>query len=124
MESERSAPAAIGAALRSAVTVDRGRVSARAGVVAAIPVVAMLAIGTVIGAPVAAVTMAVGAMLVGVAWRAGGGPEVPPTATMAGAALALALATAAGTASGRWPWAHLALLFVWCLVAGTMAALG
>ena len=66
--------AVVSHALRQAAVVERGRVSLRAGVVAAIPVAGMLALGTAVGSPTAAVTMGVGAMLVGVAWRAGDGP--------------------------------------------------
>ena len=118
-----NAPVVVGRAVRAASRIDRARVSARAGVIAAIPVVVMLALGTAIGRPGAAVTMAVGALLVGVAWRAGG-PEAPPTGTMAAAASALTLATIAGTLSGRWPWVHHVVLIVVCLVAGSLTALG
>lgn len=115
-------------AARGAVAFDRAGVSARAGFVAAIPVAGMLALGTAVGQPIAAVTMAVGAMLVGVAWRAGGGqgggPIDPPVGTMTAAALSLTFATAAGTISGRWPWLHLGLLAVFCLIAGSATSLG
>ena len=84
----------------------------------------MMSLGTVVGSPSAAVTMGVGAMLTGVAWRAGDGPLIPPIGTMAGAATALAIATLAGTLSGRWPWLHLLLLVIFCLVAGLAASLG
>lgn len=92
--------------------------------VAAIPVAGMLALGTLIDQPVAGVTMAVGAMLVGIAWRAGGGPLNPPIGTMTGAGGALVIATFAGTVSGRWHWLHLGLLVVFCLAAGSISALG
>lgn len=118
------APLAAGRALRAAGRFDRGAISLRAGVVAAIPVTALLALGTVIGPPAVAVSLSVGAMLVGVAWRAGGGPETPPLGTMAAAAVALAVATLAGTVSGRWPWAHLAVLVGFCLAAGLATSLG
>lgn len=111
-------------AFREAARFDRAKISARAGVIAAIPVAAMLALGTAIGSPSDAVTMGVGALLTGVAWRAGDGPLVPPIGTMAGAATALAAATLAGTLSGRWAWLHLLLLVVFCLVAGSAASLG
>jgi uncharacterized membrane protein YccC len=111
-------------AFRQAGRLDRTRISPRAGVVAAIPVAAMLALGTAVGSPAAAVTMGVGAMLTGVAWRAGDGPLVPPIGTMAGAVAALAAATLAGTLSGRWPWLHLVVLVIVCLIAGIAAALG
>jgi len=116
--------AAVGRAFKEAGSFDRARVSARAGIVAAIPVAAMLALGIAIGSPSAAVTMGVGAMLPGVAWRAGDGPLVPPIGTMAGASTALAVATLAGTLTGRWPWLHLLVLILFCLVAGSAASLG
>jgi uncharacterized membrane protein YgaE (UPF0421/DUF939 family) len=123
MADELNAPRAAGRALRAAGRVDRTGVSARAGAIAAIPVASVLAIGTAIGRPVGAVTVAAGAMLGGVAWRAGG-PDAPPVGTMAAAALALALATVTGSASGRWPWLHLALLVGVCLAAGIATSLG
>jgi hypothetical protein len=84
----------------------------------------MLALGTVLHSPSAAVTMGVGAMLTGVAWRAGNGPLTPPVGTMAGAAGALAAATLAGTLSGHWAWLHLVVLIGVCAVAGSAATLG
>ena len=81
---------AVGQAFRQAGRFDRAQISARAGVIAALPVAAMLAIGTAAGSPPAAVSMGVGAMLAGVAWRAGDGPLVPPIGTMVGASAALA----------------------------------
>lgn len=116
--------AVVGQALRQAAVVERGRVSLRAGVVAAIPVAGMLALGTAVGSPTAAVTMGVGAMLVGVAWRAGDGPSVPPIGTMAAAAAALAIASLCGSLTGRWPWLHLTVLALFCLLAGAATALG
>jgi uncharacterized membrane protein YccC len=123
----RSAPArslAVGQAFRAAGRFDRAKISGRAGVVAAIPVAAMMALGTAAGSPAAAVTMGVGAMLSGVAWRAGDGPVVPPLGTMMGASLALGTTAFAGMLSGRWPWLHLLLLVIFCLIAGTAACLG
>jgi uncharacterized membrane protein YccC len=93
-------------------------------VVAAVPVAAMMALGTLIHQPVAAVTLGVGAMLVGVAWRAGPGPVTPPLGTMSAAALMLALSTVIGSVTGRWPWLHLVVLFGFCLVAGLATTLG
>lgn len=115
---------AVGQAFKQAGRFDRAHVSARAGLIAAIPVVAMLSLGTALNSPSAAVTMGVGAMLTGVAWRAGDGPLIPPIGTMAGAATALGVATLTGTLSGRWPWLHLLLLVIFCLVAGIATSLG
>lgn len=115
---------AVGRAFRAAGHFDRARISARAGLIAAVPVAAMLALGTAAGSPPAAVSMGVGAMLSGVAWRAGDGPVVPPLGTMVGASLALGTTGFFGMVSGRWGWLHLLLLAVFCLIAGTAACLG
>lgn len=115
---------AVTRAVRRAGRFDRAQISARAGVIAAIPVAGMLALGTALGSPTAAVTMGVGAMLTGVAWRAGDGPLVPPLGTMAGAAVALGVSTLAGTLSGHWAWLHLLVLVIFCLLAGSAASLG
>ncbi len=115
---------AVGQAFRQAGKFDRAKVSLRSGLTAAIPVVAMLSLGTVLGSLTAAVTMGVGAMLVGVAWRAGDGPLVPPIGTMAGATTMLGIATLAGTLTGDVPWLHLLVLVIFCLVAGSAVSLG
>lgn len=122
-DGELTTAGAAGRAVRSATRVNRSAVSVRAGVIAATPVAGALALGTAAGRPVAAVTMAVGAMLVGVAWRAGG-PAQPPIATMIAAAGALTVATVTGTLSGTWPWLHVVLLAIFCLLAGLLSALG
>lgn len=116
--------AVVGRAFRQAAVVQRGQISVRAGVVAAIPVAGMLAVGTAVGSPTAAVTMGVGAMLVGVAWRAGDGPSVPPIGTMTAAAAALGIASLCGTLTGHWPWLHLVVLALFCLIAGAATSLG
>jgi uncharacterized membrane protein YccC len=115
---------AVGRAFLEAGQFDRARLSLRAGLIAAVPVAAMLALGTAAGSPPAAVAMGVGAMLSGVAWRAGDGPVVPPLGTMLGASLALGTTAFAGMLSGRWPWLHLLLLVIFCLIAGLAACLG
>lgn len=102
------APAAISQAVRQAGRFDSSAVSLRDGLVAAIPVVVLLAAGTAAGDPVAAVTMGAGAMLVGVAWRAGGGR--PPLAAMATTTAVMGLSTFAGAASGQYAWLHFAIV--------------
>lgn len=113
---------AVALAVRQAARFDRSAVSARAGLIAAIPVVGVLAAGTVAGDTVAAVTMGAGAMLVGIAWRVGGGR--PPVATMVTDSAAMALSTFAGAASGRVPWLHLTLLVMWAFAGGLIVAVG
>lgn len=115
---------AVGQAFRQAGRFDRAKISGRAGVVAAVPVAAMMAVGTLAGSPAAAVTMAVGAMLAGVAWRAGDAPLVPPIGTMVGATVTLAATALAGMLTGHWPWLHLVVLVLFCLIAGSAASLG
>ncbi len=126
--SDSSQPAgrslAVGHAFLEAGSFDRPKISLRAGLVAAIPVATMMALGTAAGSPPAAVATGVGAMLAGVAWRAGDGPIVPPVGTMVGASAALATAALAGMLSGRWPWLHLLLLAIFCLIAGLATSLG
>jgi uncharacterized membrane protein YccC len=115
-------PAAVRAAVRQAARFDRSSLSVRDGVVAAIPVVGVLAAGTLAGDTVAAVTMGAGAMLVGIAWRAGGG--MPPLATMATDTAVMGLSTFAGAASGAVGWLHLVLLAAWAAAAGLLVVLG
>jgi uncharacterized membrane protein YccC len=117
-----AAPAAVALAFRRAARFDRSAVSLRAGLIASIPVVAVLAAGTVAGDKVAAVTMGAGAMLVGIAWRAGGG--LPPVATMATDAGVMALSTLAGAVTGRVGWLHVVLVAVWASAAGLIVAVG
>ncbi len=119
-----TAPAAAAEAVRRATRVDHARINVRAGIIAAIPVAGMLTLGTAVNQPVAAVTMAVGAMLVGISWRAGDGPVNPPVGMMAADALVLAFATLTGTLTGRWPWLHLGVLACFCLLAGCATSLG
>ncbi len=123
MAGELNAATVAGRALRSAARLDRAQISSRVGAIAALPVTAMLALGIAAGRPAAAVTMAVGAMLAGVAWRAGGEAS-HPLATMTAAAGGLVVATICGTLTGRWPWLHLGVLTVFCLGAGVLSALG
>jgi uncharacterized membrane protein YccC len=113
---------AVALAVRNAARFDRSAISLRAGLIAALPVVGVLAAGTLAGDKVAAVTMGAGAMLVGIAWRAGGG--LPPVATMATDAAVMGISTFAGAASGRVGWLHFVLLAVWACSAGVIVAVG
>jgi uncharacterized membrane protein YccC len=122
--SQARTTAAVGQAFRQASDFDRAKISVRAGLTAAIPVAAMLALGIALNSPTDAVTMGVGAMLVGVSWRAGNGPLIPPIGTMVAANVALTLSTLMGTLTGRWPWLHLGVLLIVCLVAGLSTSLG
>jgi hypothetical protein len=103
---------------------NRGRVGVRNGLIASVPVVAVLALGTALNQPAAAVTMAVGAVLVGMSWLAGDGPSQPPVGTMVADAVIVALATAGGTFAGNVHWLHLGVLVILCLLAGLGTTLG
>ena len=109
-------------AVRDAARFDRARVSVRAGLQAAIPVVAVLALGTVAWDPVAGVTMGAGAMLVGIAWRTAGGR--PPLALMATDAGLMAVSTFVGSVTGSVPWLHFAVICVWAALGGLLAGVG
>jgi uncharacterized membrane protein YccC len=115
-------PAALSRAVRAAARFDRRAVSIAAGLLAAVPVVTLLAGGLAIGDKVAAVTMGAGAMLVGIAWRTTGGR--PPLALMGTDAVLMALSTFVGCVTGAYMWAHLLILCVWSLLAGLLVALG
>jgi uncharacterized membrane protein YccC len=115
-------PAALTVAVREAARFDRESVSVWAGLLAAIPVVAVLGGGIAAGEPVAAVTIGAGAMLVGTAWRTGGGR--PPLALMATDAVLMATSTFVGCVTGSVFWLHLGVLCVWSLMAGLLVGVG
>ena len=115
-------PGALTVAVRDALNFDRRAVSIQGGLLAAIPVAAVLALGTVVWSSVAGVTMGAGAMLVGIAWRLAGGR--PPLALLATDATVMAMSTFVGCLTGSIPWLHFALLAVWALAGGLLVALG
>ncbi len=118
-----SAPSGVvSVAVRDALQFDRRAVSVQGGLLAAIPVAAVLALGTVVWSSVAGVTMGAGAMLVGIAWRVGGGR--PPLALLATDATVMATSTFVGCLTGSIPWLHFGLLAVWALAGGLLVALG
>jgi uncharacterized membrane protein YccC len=109
-------------AVQQAARFDRRAVSLQSGLLAAVPVVAVLAVGTIAWSSVAGVTMAAGAMLVGIAWRVRGGR--PPLAVLATDAAVMSLSTFVGCVTGSLPWLHFVLLCLWTLVGGLMVGLG
>jgi hypothetical protein len=109
-------------AVREAARFDWREVDVAAGLLAAIPVAAVLAIGSIAWSAVAGVTMGAGAMLIGVAWRVAGGR--PPLAVLATDAAIMALSTFVGCVTGSSSWLHLAVLAVWSLAGGLLVALG
>jgi len=116
------ATAAVTQAVRAAARFDRKLVAFDAGLLAAIPVASVLAIGIAIGKPVWGVTMGAGAMLAGIAWRVSGGR--PPLALMATDAVGMAVSTFVGSITGSVTWLHIVILCVWCAMAGLLVSLG
>jgi uncharacterized membrane protein YccC len=112
--------------VREAARFDRRAVSVRAGLLAAIPVAAVLTLGTVGWSAVAGVTMGAGAMLVGIAWRIGipAHPGRPPLALLATDAAVMSLATFVGAVTGSESWLHLGVLCAGALIAGLLVSLG
>jgi uncharacterized membrane protein YccC len=113
---------AVAAALRDATRFDRSAVSPAGGLIAAIPLTAVFGVAVAAGDPVVAATMGAGAMLVGIAWRSGGGQ--PPVGLLTVDALLMALSTFLGSATGSLPWLHLIVVSAWALAAGLLVALG
>lgn len=109
-------------AVQEAARFDRRAVSVQSGLLAATPVVTVLAVGAVAWSAVAGVTMAAGAMLIGIAWRVRGGR--PPLAVLATDAIVMSLSTFVGCVTGSLPWLHFGLLCLWTLVGGLMVGLG
>lgn len=115
-------PGSLAVAVRQAGHFDRRAVSVAGGLLAAIPVVAVLTLGTVAWSAVAGVTMGAGAMLIGIAWRIRGGR--PPLAVLTIDAVVMALSTFVGSVTGSYEWLHLGVLTVWALMGGLLVALG
>jgi uncharacterized membrane protein YccC len=119
---QQRAPGAVTAAVRDAARFDRRAVSAGAGLLAAIPVVAVLGGGIIAGKPVWGVTMGAGGMLVGIAWRTQGGR--PPLALMATDAAVMATSTFVGCITGSVLGVHLLVLCLWGLMGGLLVGFG
>ncbi|HZU77891.1 MAG TPA: hypothetical protein VFA70_14080, partial [Dehalococcoidia bacterium] len=117
-----SEPTALARAMRAAARFDRRVVSWPAGILAALPVMAVIGGGLAAGNRPAAATMGAGAMLVGIAWRVTGGR--PPLAVMATDAAVMAASTFVGCVTGRVLGVHLAVLCLWALSGGLLVSLG
>jgi uncharacterized membrane protein YccC len=115
-------PGTLSLAVRDALEFDRRAISIQGGLLAAIPIAAVLTLGSVVWSSVAGVTMGAGAMLVGIAWRIGGGR--PPLALLATDATVMATSTFVGCVTGSIAWLHFGLLAVWALAGGLLVALG
>ena len=118
----RRSSAAVTEAVLAAARFDRRMVSVDAGLLAAIPVVAVLGGGIALGDPVPGVTAGAGAMLVGSAWRTTGGR--PPLALMATDAAVMALSTFVGCVTGSVSWLHICVLCLWSLMGGLLVGVG
>ncbi|MGH2874637.1 MAG: hypothetical protein ACRDLV_00130, partial [Solirubrobacteraceae bacterium] len=114
--------AAVADAVRAAARFNRRMVSIDGGALAAVPVAAVLGGGLALGHAVPGVTMAAGAMLVGIAWRVTGGR--PPLALMTADAAIMALSTFVGCATGSVTWLHVVVLGIWSLVGGLLVGVG
>ncbi len=114
--------AALGEAVRAAARFDRSLISFQAGAMAAIPVVAVLIAALAMGRTVPAVVMSVGAMLVGMAWRATGGR--PPLGAMAADTLMMGAATFLGCVTGSVTWLHIAVLCLLSAAGGLLFGIG
>lgn len=114
--------AAVADAVRAAARFNRRMVSIDGGALAAVPVAAVLGGGLALGHAVPGVTMAAGAMLVGIAWRVTGGR--PPLALMTADAAIMALSTFVGCVTGSVTWLHIVVLCVWSLIGGLLVGVG
>ena len=118
MSAAQTTSSTLTTAARDAVQFNRSAIAPVAGVLAAIPIVALLGILIAVGQPVPGVTAAVGAMFVGIAWRVNGG--TPPFIVMATDAVTMGLATLAGCLTGEILWAHLVVLALVSIVGGLL----
>ena len=92
------------------------------GLITAVPVVVVFALGLALHDPRAAITMAVGANLVAIVSLVGA-PKLPLRFALLDA-VALGLSVLLGTVSASLPWLHTALLVPLCFVAGMVVIFG
>ena len=111
-----------GRALREAFDVNLHSIAPVRGLITAIPVVAVFAIGLAVGDPRAAITMAVGANLVAIVSLVAA-PKLPLRLALLDAA-ALGVSVVLGTLSASTPWLHTLLLVPLCFVAGMAVLFG
>jgi len=109
-------------ALRSAFVINWRNVSPVAGLITAVPVAAVFAVGLALHSPRAAITMAVGANLVAIVSLVGA-PRLPLRLAVVDA-LGLGVSAFVGTWSESQPWLHAALLVPWCFAAGMAVLFG
>src|ERR1700731_4568521 len=92
------------------------------GVITAIPVVALFAIGLALHNPRAALTMAIGANLVAVVSLVGA-PQIPLRLAVLDA-VGLGISVTLASATGSQPWLHATLLALLCFAAGMAVIFG
>ena len=109
-------------ALRGAFEVNLRSLAPVRGLITAIPVAVVFAIGLSLHNPRSAITMAVGANLVAVVSLVGA-PKLPLRLALIDA-VALGLSVFFGTLTGAQPWLHTALLIPWCFAAGMAVIFG
>ena len=109
-------------ALQAAFEVNLRSLAPVRGIITAIPVVVVFAVGLALHNPRAAITMAVGANLVAVVSLVGA-PRLPLRLALLDA-VALGLSVFFGTLTGAHPWLHTALLVPWCFAAGMAVIYG
>lgn len=118
-EGRRSAVAGV---VREVRRFDRRSVDPAAGARVAVAVAVAVAIGLGLHDPGAAASMGAGALLVGIT-TAVGGPR-PSLPLLAVVAVTMGVSTFVGSSSGSLGWLHTALVALWCLLGGSLMALG
>lgn len=109
-------------ALREAFEINVHSLAPVRGLITALPVVALFALGLALHDPQAAITMAVGANLVAIVSLVGA-PTLPLRLAVLDA-VGLGFSVFIGTLSGAQPWLHTALLIPWCFAAGMAVLFG
>jgi uncharacterized membrane protein YccC len=109
-------------ALRQSLRVDVHLVRPVAGLLTALPVVAVFAVGLGVADPRTAISMAIGANLIAIVSLVGA-PRPPVRLAAVDAAL-MGLSVFVGTATGPLPWLHTIALVPWCFAAGLFVAFG
>src|SRR3984957_18648778 len=110
------------AALRESIRVDLARINPRGGALRAFPVVVLVAFGLGIGSPRTAVTLGVGANLIAVVSLVGASRVAMSGVTFD--VVGLGCATFVGAATAFNTPLHLAVLAIWCFVAGMLVVFG
>jgi len=114
--------ATVRASLRQAWHLDSALVSPVAGLITALPVVAVFAFGLAVSSPREAISLAVGADLVAIVSLIGA-PRLSYPLALADA-VGMGMSVFVGTATVGVAWLHYSLLVAWCFAAGLMTLFG